>query len=79
MPAGGRDRDGPLGHLLAADVGEVDVVVRELLEQLVEPRRQRLDVELAGEEGDRLRQAVDGDHFDALDHGRFGRVGAAAR
>ena len=73
VPAGGGDRDGPLGHLLAADVGEVFVVVRELLEQFVEPRRRRLDVELAGEEGDRLREAVDGDHFDALRRRRLRR------
>ena len=29
VPAGRGDRDRPLGHLLAADVGEVDVVVRQ--------------------------------------------------
>ena len=75
VAAGGGDRDGPLGHLLAADVGEVVVVVRELLEQLVEARGRRFDVELAGEEGDRLREAVDGDHVDVFDDGRLGGVG----
>ena len=74
VPAGGGDRDGPLGHLLAADVGEVFVVVRELLKQFVESRRRRLDVELAGEEGDRLREAVDGDHVDVFDDGGLGGV-----
>ena len=56
MAAGGGDRDRPLGHLLAADVGEVFVVVRQLLEQFIEPRGRRFDVELAGEKGDRLRR-----------------------
>ena len=42
--------------------------------QLVEPRRRRLDLDRAGEEADGLGQAGDGDHFDPFDHGRFGRA-----
>ncbi len=73
--AGGGDRDRPLGHLLAADVGEIDVVGGVLVEPLVEPRRRGLDVDLAGEEGDGLREAADGDDFDLFDDGGFGGAG----
>jgi hypothetical protein len=74
MPAGGGDRDGPLGHLLAADVGEVFVVVRELLEELTQSRWRRFNVELAGEKCDRLRETIDGDHVEVFHNGSFGSV-----
>ena len=65
----------PLGHFLAADVGEIDLVGRQGAEQLVEPRRLGLDLDFAGEEGHGLGQAGDGDDLDALDDRRFGRAG----
>jgi hypothetical protein len=61
MRTGRRDRDSPLRHLLAADIGEVFVVVRELLEEFVETRGRRLDVQFAGEKRDGLCEAVDGE------------------
>ena len=54
--AGGGDGDGPLGHLLPADVGEVDVVAPSTGRTIRRARRRRLDVDLAGEEADRLRR-----------------------
>ncbi len=74
MPAGGGDGDGALGHLLAADVGEVDFVAGQRLEPFVEPGRGGVDLDLAGEKADRLGQAGDGDDFDAFDHGRLART-----
>ena len=49
VSAGGGDGQRPLGHLLAADVGEIDFVGREGAEQFVEPRGLRLDLDFAGE------------------------------
>ena len=72
---GGGDRHGPLGHLLAADVGKVDVVGRVFFEPLVQPRRGGIDVDRAGEEGHGLSQARHGNHLDAFHHGGFGRAG----
>jgi hypothetical protein len=60
MPATRGDRNGPLCHLLAADIGEVFVVVREFLEELIELRRRWFDIELAGQKRNRLRETVDG-------------------
>ena len=76
VATGRRDRDGPLGHLLAADIGEVFFVVRKLLKQLIEPRGRGRNVKFAGQKGDRLREAIDGDHFEAFDDGRLARIRA---
>ena len=65
MVAGSRDDDRPLGRFLAADVGEIVVVFRELLKQLAEARGGGLDLQRAGEEADGLGQTSDGDGFDS--------------
>ena len=75
MAAGRGDRDRALGHLLAAHVGKIDVVSGVLSKPFVESRRRRFDFDFAGKERDGLGQAGDGDDFDLLDHGRFGRAG----
>ena len=75
MPAGRGDGDRPLGHLLPADVGVVDIVAAMLVEQLVNATGLRLNINLAVKEADRLRQTVDGDHLQAFDHRRFGGIG----
>ena len=56
MAAGGGDRHGALGHLLAADVGEVVFVVRELLKQLVEREGVGSMSSSTREKRDRLRR-----------------------
>ncbi len=55
------DQEGPLGVVLALDVDEVVLRVRELAEDLVEVDGLGLDVELSGEEADGLGEAADGD------------------
>ena len=71
MAAGGRHDDRPLGHLLAADVGEIDVVVGQFAKQVVQPRGGRFDLDFARQEGDGLGQALHGDDLDAFHDGRF--------
>ena len=52
MGAAGCDHDGPLGVFLAADIGEIDVVVVEFLEQIGldraarSPERTKIEVPL---------------------------------
>jgi uncharacterized damage-inducible protein DinB len=43
VSARGCDRDRALGHLLAADVSEVDMLLRELLQPLIDAGRRRLN------------------------------------
>ncbi len=74
MSASRGDHDGPLGYLLAFDVGEVDLVARKRPELFVQPWRGRLDLELPGEEGHGFGQARDGDDLHAGDHGRLAGV-----
>lgn len=68
------DDDRALGHLLAADVGEVNFISGINLKPFVEPRRSGLDVDLPGEKADGLGQARNGDHVDAGHDRRFARV-----
>jgi hypothetical protein len=74
MPAGRGNRHRPLGHFLAADVGEIEIVDRELLKPFLKPRRCRVDVQLAGEEGNRLGKRRDADHLDPFDDRRLRRA-----
>ena len=69
------DHQGPLGVVLALDVDEVLLGVRQAAEDLVEVDRRRLDVEGAGEEADRLGEAPDGEDGDPLDDRGLGGVG----
>ena len=59
MAAGRRDHQRPLGELLAAHVGEIDVVGVELGEQLLDAGDHRLGRQLAGQDADRLGQGAD--------------------
>ena len=74
LSAGG-DGDGSLGELLAAHVGEVDVIGPEFGELVLQLRRRGRQAELAGEEADGLGERVDGDHLDVLDHRGLRRRG----
>ena len=78
MSARGGDQDGPLGVVLALDVDEVLLHVRELMEDLIEVDGLWLDVELSGEEADGLGEAGDGEDVEALDDGGLGRVGGGS-
>jgi len=75
VAARGRHAQSPLGGLLAADVGEVDVVGGEPVEPFAHPRRRGRDVEVAGEEPHGLGQRRHRDDLDVLDHGRFRGAG----
>ncbi len=58
--AGGGDDQGTLGHLLATQVGIVIVMARQLAEELLEPRRYRIDLDRAAQERHRLGQRGNG-------------------
>ena len=67
--------DRPLGRLLAADVGKVEVVGGVAVEPLRDSWGRRRDVDVAGKESDRLRKRRNGDHLDVLHHGRLHGAG----
>ena len=54
VPARGGERQRPFGHFLATDVGKVDVVAAQLVEQFVQTRRGRFQRQMAGEKRGRL-------------------------
>ena len=74
MTAGGGDDDRPFGHLLAADIGEIDLVVGQFTEEIVQPRGGWFDFDFAGQEANRLGEALHGDDLDPFDDGRFRRA-----
>ena len=63
--------DRPLRRLLAAHVGEVDVVGREPVEPLVHTGRRRRNLELSREEPHGLGERCHRDHVDVGDDGGF--------
>jgi hypothetical protein len=60
VAAGGGDHQGALGVVLALDVDEVLLVMRQAPEDPLDVDRLGLDVEPAGEEPDGLGEAADG-------------------
>jgi len=71
----GGDANRPLGRLLPADVGKVDVVGSKPIEPFGHPRRRRGNHEVAGEELDRLGQRTHRNDLDVFDHGGLGSAG----
>jgi hypothetical protein len=71
MCAGRGNRDRPLGHFLASDIGEVFVVSRQLFEELFDPRGSWINRQRPRKKTDRLGQTGDGDHLDLLHDGSF--------
>ena len=68
MTTRGGDGQRPLGVLLPADVGEVDVVVRRLLEERVKIQHRRLQRQLAGKKTHRVGQRTDAVDLDVVNH-----------
>ena len=75
MAAAGRDDERTLGTLLAANVGEIDVVVVDLAVDLVYPGSRRLQRQGAVEHPDRVGQGVNGVNGYFLDDGGFAGIG----
>ena len=75
MSAGGGDHQGPLGELLAADVGKIDIVGVQFAEKFFDVRGGRLAFELSRQDADGLGQAADAVNGDLLDHGGFAGIG----
>jgi len=74
---GGRHQQGPLHVLLAAHIGEVDVVAAGLREERVAVDDAGLQRQVAGQQADGVGQRADAVDLDALDHGRL--LGVLAR
>lgn len=71
MAACGRDGQRPLADFLPTDIGEIDIVVGRLFEDLLQVHGGWFERELFVEESDGIGERADADDFDAVDHGGF--------
>ena len=74
MVACSGDRQGAFGHLLAADVDEIQVVLGVAVVDLFESAWYRIDFQGAGHERCGFAEIGHWYHFDILDDGCFLRV-----
>lgn len=75
VPAGGGNRECPLGELLAAHVAEVHVVLVEPGLDLFDARCHRIDIDRSGHDADGLGQRRDSIDLDFADYGGLAGVG----
>jgi hypothetical protein len=74
MVACSGDRQGAFGHLLAADVDEIQVVLGVAVVDFFESAWYRIDFQGAGHKRCGFAEIGHGYHFDILDDGCFLRV-----
>jgi len=74
MSTRGSECQGPFGHLLTADVGKINIVAPQFVEQLVQARRRRIQRQLAGKKRSRLRQTINSNHLDVFHDGCLRRI-----
>jgi hypothetical protein len=65
MSAGGGDFECAFDGFLAFDLGEIEIVVGELGEELMDVDARRMDLDVPFEEGDGFTQVADGDDLAA--------------